>query len=46
MRSSCWSLGAESPTLRKEMLKKLALKYLCDVRQEMKDRVAAEIECA
>lgn len=40
------ALGADSPTLRKEMLKKLALKFLCDARQGIKDRVAAEIECA
>ncbi len=31
-------LGIESPTLKKQIFKKLALKYLCDVRQEMKDR--------
>ncbi len=37
-------MGIESPTLRKEVFKKLAYKYLCDVRQEMKDRIAREIE--
>ena len=37
-------LGVESPTLKKEIFKKLALKYLCDTRQEVKDRIAAEIE--
>ncbi|MCL5746655.1 MAG: hypothetical protein M1541_22440, partial [Acidobacteria bacterium] len=37
-------LGYQSPTLRKQVLKKVALKYLCDVRQELKDRIAAEIE--
>jgi hypothetical protein len=37
-------LGIESETLKKEVFKKLALKYLCDVRQEVKDRIAAEIE--
>lgn len=37
-------LGIESPTLRKQIFKKLAFKYLCDVRQEMKDRIAAEID--
>ncbi len=38
------ALGVESPTLRKQVLKKLAFKYLCDVGQETKDRIASEIE--
>lgn len=38
------SLGIGSPTLRKQVLKKLALKYLCDVRQGVKDRIANEID--
>ena len=38
------ALGVDSPTLRKEVLKRLAAKYLCDVRQEVKDRIAKEIE--
>jgi hypothetical protein len=37
-------LGIESPTLRKEVYKKLAFKYLSDARQEVKNRVAEEIE--
>jgi hypothetical protein len=37
-------LGIESPTLRNQIFKRLAHKYLCDVRQEVKDRIAAEIE--
>ncbi len=37
-------LGISSKTLRKQIFKKLAFKYLCDVRQEVKDRIAAEIE--
>jgi len=37
-------LGVSSPTLRKHILKRLAFKYLCDVRQEVKDRIAAEID--
>jgi len=37
-------LGVASPTLKKEVFKKLALKYLCDARQDVKDRIAAEIE--
>jgi hypothetical protein len=37
-------LGIESPTLKKQILKRLASKYLCDVRQDIKDRIAGEIE--
>jgi hypothetical protein len=33
-----------SKTLRKQVFKKLASKYLCDVRQEVKDQIAGEIE--
>ena len=40
------ALGVNSPTLQKEIGKKLALKFLCDSRQEVKDRVAAEIDGA
>jgi hypothetical protein len=32
--------------LRKEVQKKLALKYLADARQDVKDRIVAEIEAA
>lgn len=39
-------LGMNSPTLKKEIFKKLALKYLSDTRQEVKDKIAAEIEAA
>ena len=38
------NLGIESPTLRKQVFKKLAFKYLCDVRQDVKDRIAKEID--
>lgn len=38
------ALGIESPTLRKQVFKKLALKYLCDVRQDIKDQIVREIE--
>jgi hypothetical protein len=38
------SLGIESPTLRRQIFQKLAFKYLCDVRQEVKDQIAREIE--
>jgi hypothetical protein len=37
-------LGIESETLRKQIFKKLSFKYLCDARQEIKNRVAEEIE--
>ncbi len=37
-------LGIESETLRKQVYKKLAMKFLCDARQEVKDRIAQEIE--
>jgi cellulose biosynthesis protein BcsQ len=38
------ALGVNSPTLKKEVSKKLALKYLADARQDVKDRIVAEIE--
>jgi hypothetical protein len=40
------ALGMDSPTLKKEIFKRLALKYLSDSRQEVKDRIASEIEAA
>jgi hypothetical protein len=39
-------MGLMSPTLKKEVFKKLALNYLCDARQDVKDRIVAEIEGA
>ncbi len=39
-------LGIQSKTLRKQVFKKLVFKYLCDVSQEIKERIAAEIEAA
>ncbi|MCX6622015.1 MAG: hypothetical protein NTY38_13290, partial [Acidobacteria bacterium] len=39
-------LGLNSPTLRRQIFKKLALKYLCDVRQDLKDQISMEIERA
>ncbi|HLJ47567.1 MAG TPA: hypothetical protein VKU01_16240 [Bryobacteraceae bacterium] len=38
------NMGIQSPTLRKQVFKKLALKYLCDSQQDIKDRIAGEIE--
>ena len=37
-------LGITSPTLVKQVFKRLALKYLCDSRQELKNQVAEEID--
>ena len=39
-------LGIQSETFRAQVLKKLAAKYLCDVRQEIKDRIAQEIDAS
>ena len=43
-RSGCCRLDIESPTLKRQVFKRLAYKYLCDVRQEVKDRIATEID--
>jgi hypothetical protein len=37
-------LNINSPTLQKQVYKKLALKYLCDVRQDIKDQIIREID--
>jgi hypothetical protein len=37
-------LGIASPTLSKQVFKRLALKYLNDARQEVKNQVAGEID--
>jgi hypothetical protein len=37
-------LGVKSATLEREIAKKLALKYLADARQDVKDRIVEEIE--
>ena len=37
-------LAINSPTLKKQIFRRLALKYLCDVRQSVKDEIAAEID--
>ena len=41
---SLLNLGIQSPTLKKQVFKRVALKYLCDARQEIKDRIAEEID--
>ena len=38
------AMGIESPTLKGQIYKRLAHKYLCDVRQEIKDKIASEID--
>jgi hypothetical protein len=38
------ALGVDSPTLKKEIFKKLSLKYLSDSRQDVKDRIVEEID--
>jgi hypothetical protein len=38
------SLGVGSKTLRREIFKKLAFKYLCDTRQGVKDQISREID--
>ena len=39
-------LSIQSPTLQKQVFKRLAFKYLCDVRQEVKDQIAKEIDAS
>jgi hypothetical protein len=39
-------LGIGSETLKRQVFKKLAFQYLCDARQEVKNRVAEEIDAA
>ena len=43
---SLLNMGIESPTLKKQVFKRLAFKYLCDSRQEIKNRIASEIDSA
>jgi hypothetical protein len=43
---SLLALGIQSPTLTKQIQKRVALKYLCDVRQEIKNKIAEEIDAA
>jgi hypothetical protein len=40
------SLSIPSETLRTQVFKRLAYKYLCDVRQEVKDQIAKEIDAS
>ncbi len=43
---SLMNLGIQSPTLKKQVFKRVALKYLSDARQEIKNRIADEIDSA
>jgi hypothetical protein len=40
------NLGIDSPTLKKQVFKRVALKYLSDARQEIKNRIVDEIDAA
>lgn len=42
--ASLLNLGIESPTLKREICQRLALRYLNDARQETKDQIAREID--
>ena len=41
---SLLNLGIDSITLKKQVFKRVALKYLCDARQDIKNRISEEIE--
>jgi hypothetical protein len=40
------ALNIQSPTLQKQIFKRLAQKYLCDTRQEIKDQISQEIDAS
>ncbi len=42
--TSLLNLGIKSPTLRRQIFQRLALKYLSDARQETKEQIAREID--
>jgi hypothetical protein len=42
--SKLLALGIESDTLKKQLYKKLAFKYFCDLRQSVKNTIAEEID--
>ncbi len=46
MRRALLDLGIKSPTLTKQIQKRVALKYLCDARQDVKNQIQAEIDAA
>lgn len=39
-------LGIQSDTMKKQLFKRLALKYFCDIRQDMKNQIVAEIDAS
>ncbi len=39
-------LGIQSPTLKKQLFKKLAMKYFCDARQDIKTQISSEIDAS
>jgi hypothetical protein len=43
---SLLNLGIESPTLKRQVFKRVALKYLSDARQGIKNRIAEEIDAS
>ncbi len=43
---SLLNLGIESPTLKRQVFKRVALKYLSDARQDIKNQIVAEIDKA
>lgn len=43
---SLLNLGIQSPTLAKQVQKRVAMKYLADARQDIKNRIAEEIDAA
>ena len=44
--ASLLAMNIQSPTLRKEIYQRLAMKYISDARQDVKDQIAREIESA
>jgi hypothetical protein len=40
------ALNIQSPTLQKQIFKRLARKYLCDSRQDIKDQISQEIDAS
>jgi len=43
---SLLNMGIDSPTLKRQIYKRVALKYLSDARQEIKSRISDEIDAA
>lgn len=39
-------MGIQSPTFKKQLFKKLAFKYFCDLKQEVKNQIASEIDAS